>query len=675
MKITKKNNLKKKTQKQKKHFKNKTHHFKKNIKNMKYKKNITQKGYGKQERERAERQRIEREREYIRNQQEIKQRSRNTFINLFNRLKLATDSNDKIKTEDILFRFTDSFSSNRNGINTLIPVRANNLPINKLPSRGIINEEEESKEETSSIVSPSIVNFVPLLVIIYEHINDLSIKIQITRFYLQNMGNINLESTKGKISALSSAITTQDKQLVNFLIENGADKNILTEEQKNMLDILMTKPLKIKKKKEKRDNILKEELLEEPLEELVEEQLIEVNPIIQKFHTTKLIIPTELPSEYNPDIEPDFWKPIFQENEMTSLKQQINDMITLDRDIRLIKKNQDSLYKEVEHMWNVCEINKTIIPTYFVPTINEAYESFGSWLLDQDNDFSNYNIILCAALIIFGVISYKMKQQDYQFIIKGGKAIQLVLRDIPNMDAYKSEDIDLLIIPKDGITRDDLSIKILAANLAYLIKWFLNRNRNEVMMSEISIQTPDPSKPDTNQYIYKLSYIKSIKKQFFNNKENRLVVTDDYKPFADIDFKTLHEPIDKFFDDVIEYPFFIPQLNIPILFTCPSIDSILNEKLYFYSKYIGFLQILKLRQPITEYGYTKLNIIECNRILEKFKRAILAINKGILKQNEPLQVVHPISIEELKSSIRSRFNILQIIQPQLQEDIINGLYS
>ena len=133
------------------------------------------------------------------------------------------------------------------------------------------------------------------------------------------MGNINLESTKGKISALSSAITTQDKQLVNLLIENGADKNILTEEQKNMLDILMTKPLKIKKKKEKRDNILKEELLEEPLEELVEElveeQPIEVNPIIQEFHTTKLIIPTELPSEYNPDIEPDFWKPIFQEND------------------------------------------------------------------------------------------------------------------------------------------------------------------------------------------------------------------------------------------------------------------------------------------------------------------------------------------------------------------------
>jgi hypothetical protein len=34
------------------------------------------------------------------------------------------------------------------------------------------------------------------------------------------MGNINLESAKGKITALSSAITKQDKQIVNFLIEN-----------------------------------------------------------------------------------------------------------------------------------------------------------------------------------------------------------------------------------------------------------------------------------------------------------------------------------------------------------------------------------------------------------------------------------------------------------------------
>ena len=667
MKITKKNNFKKKTQKHK-YFKNKTNHYKKNNKIIKYKKTITQKGNGKQERERAERQRKEREREYIRNQQEIKQRSRNTFINLFNRLKLATDSNDTVKIDDVLFRFPDVLSSNRNGINTLIPVRDNNLPINKLPSTG--NIEEDKEEETSSIVSPSIKNFVPFLVIIYEHINDLNIKIQITRFYLQNMGNINLESTKGKISALSSAITRQDKQLVIFLIENGADKNILSEEQKNMFDILMTKPLKIKRKKERNDiAITEEDIQQEPL--ITQEvPIIQESPIMKEFHTTKLIIPSELPSEYNPDIEPDFWKPIFQENEMTILKRQINDMITIDRDIHIVKKNQDSSYKEIEHMWNVCEINKTIIPTYFVQTVNEAYESFGSWLLDQDNDFSNYNIILCASLIIFGIISYKMKQQDYQFIIKGGKAIQLVLRDIPDIDAYKSEDIDLLIIPKHGITRDDLSIKILAANLAYLVKWFLNRNRNEVMMSEISIQTPDPNKPDTNQYIYKLSYIKSIKKRFFSSKENRMVITDDYKPFADIDFKTLQDPIDKFFGDVIEYPFFIPPLNIPILFTCPSIDSILNEKLYFYSKYIGFLQMLKLRQPISEYGYTKLNIAECIRILEKFKRAILAINKGILKQGD-----HAISNEDLKAFIRSRFNQLQIRDPQVEEEIINGLYS
>ena len=112
MKITKKKNLKKKTQKHKKYFKNKTQYYKKNIKNNKYKNNITQRGYGKQERERADRQRREREREYIRSQQEIKQRSRNTFINLFqirnNKLKLNKEIYNKLINNQYI-----SFSNNQ----------------------------------------------------------------------------------------------------------------------------------------------------------------------------------------------------------------------------------------------------------------------------------------------------------------------------------------------------------------------------------------------------------------------------------------------------------------------------------------------------------------------------------------------------------------------------------
>jgi hypothetical protein len=656
MKTKKKYNSKKRIQK----TKNKKHTHKKH----KYsQKTIKQKGYGKKERERAERERIQMQRVYIRTQQEIKQRFRNTFINLFNRLKSAIESNDVIKIDNAVESFQDGFISNRSGINTLIPVKDNNLPINKVPS--VAGEEMADADKI-------IINIVPLLVIIFEHIGDFNIKKQITRFYIQNMGNINLKSTRKNITALSSAIKISDKNLVTFLIDNGADINILSEEQKSMLDGLMSKTVRIKKKKERKPREEQETEIDMP--PLEDTTVLREEPIVAEFHPTKLIISSELPSEYNPDIEPEFWKPLFQENEMTVLRQKIMDMINIDVNIPLIRKNPQDNYREIQNMWGVCQINQSLIPSYFVQTANVAYNVFDSWVMDMENDFSNYNIILCAALIIFGVISYKMREQDYEFIIKGGKAIQLVLSNIPQPDIYKTEDIDLLIVPKLGVERDDLAIKNLAANLACLMKWFLNRTDIKL---NISIQSPDSSRPDTNQYIYKLSYLKTITKKFFSKKENKLVETNDYKPFADIDFKNLDEPIGAFFKDTISYPFFIPELNTHILFTCPNIESILDEKIYFYIKYIGFLEILKTRNPITEIGYTKLDIRECYRILDKFKRAILAINKGILKQLEPLSQSQSelLLTDKLKDSIRSRLIKFNVVSPQIQENIVNSLYS
>jgi hypothetical protein len=87
-----------------------------------------------------------------------------------------------------------------------------------------------------------------------------------------------------------------------------------------------------------------------------------------------------------------------------------------------------------------------------------------------------------------------------------------------------------------------------------------------------------------------------------------------------------------------------------------------------------FLKELQQGRPIIENGYTKLNVQECYRILDKFKRAILAINNGILKQSEALSGSPSISQEELKSSIQLRFDKLEINNLQIQEDIINSLY-
>jgi hypothetical protein len=77
--------------------------------------------------------------------------------------------------------------------------------------------------------------------------------------------------------------------------------------------------------------------------------------------------------------------------------------------------------------------------------------------------------------------------QDYKFIFKGGKAIQLVLAEIQNLSEYKSEDIDVLIIPNKNIQYDELIVKNLAGHLAYLIRWFLNIPSTDY---KISVQSP-----------------------------------------------------------------------------------------------------------------------------------------------------------------------------------------
>ena len=87
------------------------------------------------------------------------------------------------------------------------------------------------------------------------------------------------------------------------------------------------------------------------------------------------------------------------------LRQKINEMMNSDGNIPINNK-------EVTELWSVCKINQAMIPTYFTPTKNEPYESFGYFIGDQDVDFSHFNIVLCAALIVFGLISQKMVGQD-----------------------------------------------------------------------------------------------------------------------------------------------------------------------------------------------------------------------------------------------------------------------
>lgn len=553
-----------------------------------------------------------------RNEKIIKDEFRNMFINYFRKLQYAIKSGNMERVEEVVEIFKNGFKSNQIGINTLIPITTNSIPINKY----------NYKKKNTPLIA-----FVPLLVVIFDNIDDFIVRKAFIENFIDNKGNINLVSYKNNISALSSAIKLKDKELVKYLLERGADVKLLTEAQKNEME-----------------NLIKDEEIEAIIEPTP------VKPIV------KLTLPTELPSDsgYNPEVEPEFWKPIFGENEMFSIRTKINEMMNSDGNIPI----QNS---EVTQLWSVCKINQSLIPTYFTPTKNELYESFGSYNSDQDIDFSHYNIVLCAALIVFGIILNKMIGQDYKPIFKGGKAIQLVLAGIPESSMYKSEDIDVLIMPDTNIPYVESNIKNLAGHLSYLVRWFLNTPETQY---SVSVQAPNPLNARANPFIFKLSYLKVIKKQDFR----RRIMVDDFRQFSDIDFKEIPINIKPYFENSIDFPFFISELNENVLFRCPNIGSLLNEKIYYYTKYFNFKNQLEERKPITEEGYERITIIDCERILDKFKRAILAMNKGLQKQRFPGILPDELLVKE-RNSLLKRLTDLGITDETLKTSIVNNLYK
>lgn len=536
------------------------------------------------------------EREYI-----TKENFRNMFINAFKKMHPTASLPDA-------HSFANSLRRHQSGINTLIAVTTNYMPISK-------HAYSESKTP--------LIAFVPMLSILLFHIRDPALQKMFIQSFIQNKGNINLKSMTKNITALSTSIEVNDAKLAKYLVQQGADKNNLTPEQQNQLSILVTGL---------------------PSTESVQ----------------KLIIAEEVPEHgYNLDTEPDFWKPVFAPNEMLTLRQAIHAMMASDTNIGTTPDGK------MAQMWSVCQIVKTIIPSYYVPTSNEPYTSFGSLVYDQMVDFSHYNILLCTALLVYGIISYKMNGQDYELLFKGGKATQLVLAGIEDINEYKTEDIDVLVMQKPNIPYDPTTIQKLSGHIAHLVKWFLNQGASLPESQgpfRISVLAPNPENKRANPHIYKLSYIKHVQKRDYK----RQIMVDDYKPFSDIDFKETPSSLKPFFDKAVDYIFSIDELQTKVSFRCPNLGALLDEKLYYYAKY---KKIIQDNKPIPEEGLT---IEECYRLLEKFKRSIVAMNRGLQKQR-----FGSITEDELKEkekiTIQSRLEKLDVNEESLVNGIIQDL--
>ena len=560
---------------------------------------------------------------------------RNMFITDFNNLEKALESNDKTKIKQQMSKVKANIMANKLDINTLIPMTVTSRPIQKI--------DLSSKQEQTTLEA-----FVPFLVIIFKNVNNDIIRNEFVRVFKKNSGNINLKSPIKDISALSTAIELNDTNLVNFLlsVNIGADKNILTEEQKELLEKML------QSKKEEDVPILQEDAKLDVEQELIEPSVSLHIPIIKLNISDELLSDADYESNYGPNIEPEFWIQLFGKGELITLRENIHKMMENDLKIPFIEPENNT----VSDTWSICKIIQTIIPTYHVPNKNQPNTINGTMYYDRNEDFARFNIILCAALLIYGVISHKMNGQDYSLIFKGGKATQLVLSQIPEIPAYETDDIDVLVMPNVDIPYDEIKVKNLAGHISYLIKWVLNKQEKDT--NSISVMPPNPDNKRANPYIFKLSYVKN---QW------------SFKQFSDVDFKDIPKDITPYIDNTVDYPFDISELNTKILFKCPNIGALLDEKIYYFSKYVELKGILASGNKITEPGYETTTVADCDRYIEKFKRSILAMNNGLQKSRTPELSPSERDVKE-RTSVLSRLQKINVTDPVIIDNVVDALY-
>lgn len=310
-----------------------------------------------------------------------------------------------------------------------------------------------------------------------------------------------------------------------------------------------------------------------------------------------------------------FWEPLFSGMELTDLKSKLDALIQTD-----IELKHDKLCR-------LCEMVQTIIPSFSVRLQlqrekKDETDMKERTIFDQPDDLRNMNIILCSTILLLGYIAKKLEKQDYTFMFKGGKSVQLAFSYAKNGNLYKSEDIDILIIPnKQNVVYDPDKTKVLALNISYLIRWFLDTKFEKSLDSQIMVKNPTVVK---FAYIPKYGTPIALMDIDFSDipEVNRSFYKDKIKMFY-----SATKPVNMLDDEVLPddgKPYFGEEM----LFYFQSIEQQIHEKLYYYLLYTKYKEQLQNRTPILEEEYKTLTVSTCNYYLAKFKRSLLALLRG-----------------------------------------------
>ena len=510
-------------------------------------------------------------------------------------------SNKKIK--EIINKFKQLFKDNYEFINVGIPINKERVPV--------LNH---------------IYDYVPIPTVFLDNIQNIIVKKQLLLLFYEWGGNINAVSrmVSQRESMFTRAVRTKQLDMVNLLREGPfyLTRDNLPESEKDNFDNLIKPPTPSPRPKTpsplpspktptpKVIETTNEGIDESPTKGIDVLPIAPTNEGIDDVSNIpievipKLMIPFPLPDMstgvgYDRSKSPDFWKPIFDNRGLDLLELRTAVMRWVSED------SVDNVYQRYlsdrkKTSWSTCSQIESMFSGYSTRTIPTNYINGA--------DFVNMNTSLCIILILFGILSYRMDGQDYDFIFKGGKAVQFVLSEIPN-SKYISDDIDIAVMPTDSIEYNKDNIENLSIHIGLLIQWFLKD------MLNISIEVPNSSIKTMGKEIVKLAILTS---------------TNRYVALSDIGFNKTNDNVKEYFTHPQEFRMFSLQLQQPMLFRCPTIDSILKEKLYYLLKFVELKDLLNKGIPIPYPEYANVTDNNLNYFISKFKRSIKPLIDGLI---------------------------------------------
>ena len=546
------------------------------------------------------------------------------------------------------------FVENDKLINTLINIDANRRPVLK-----------------------DVVDFVSIPTVIMDNITNNEIKSKLLLLFYENGGNINsYNRLTGKENAFIRAVENRQVENIRILLDPryGLSRDNLPDEIKPVFDDIIREPEvqqvlepeqqvlepeqqvlepQVQQVLEEPQQVLEEpqqQVLEEPQQQVLEPEQIQVEPQqIQVEPVVKLKVPINVPKVgYNIEVAPRFWRDLFESKgiDLFELRERMRSLLSQDEIHKVIYRKGFT-----PNAWTTCEMVESMFPAYYTKQNPE----FQLKTQEQQMDFVNTNTALCIILLLLGIISNTMNDQDYNFIFKGGKSVQFVLSEIKNTSKYISDDIDILITHNENLVYNEWKMRNVAEHISFLIKWFIEGIIN------ISLDLPNTGGKTFGKDIVKISYVH---------------YPDIYRPniykytaLCDIGFGKTNENVRPYFEHPQVFRMYNNTLEQEMMFRCPNIEAILDEKLYYYLKFIQFRDIVRRGSAIHEPGYEDMNPESLNFFIQKFKRSIKAIVDGLI-----LQQSGNINQEEQRMLLQFRLNKFNA-NTNFKEDAIQSILN